>query len=233
MLMYHLGRSGEECAWSENAPAMEMLRIPEEFLGRMKEGRRRKRKAGGGKIVGRGSLCEETVIGDCVLLRRDGKGLTVEQVEGLLAFLTAGKEKVDAMDCGGRRGYSKRWLEREEREAEERKRWGPFRSHRKRELEEDDEDEDDGRSEDECEGASNSRKENGVMTPSDAGYESGFLSEEIAPAGREFFAVEESVNGGRRKEREKGRERERDMDDVLYPARTRINRANFEAFWTT
>ena len=162
MLMYHLGRTGGDCAWSENLTAGSLLASG--YTRGLRAPRRRKR----------GAVCEDTVIGDCVLLRWDRKPLTVEHVEGVVEFLRNVCREDGVQDPDGT-AYFTKWLRGQEEQARLGLRRVVNKGERKRSLDND------------IGGAgaalgSNSEREDGrstegYMTPSDAGYESGEVTE--------------------------------------------------------
>ncbi|KAF8462594.1 hypothetical protein BDZ91DRAFT_784470 [Kalaharituber pfeilii] len=111
---------GSECGWSRNSFA-------ETLLANSVDGERRERKVKSGVSESRrrgirsGVLCEETVVGDVLLIRYDCKPISVEQVEGLVAYLRAvsGEEedgKRDGLEEQRSESirYAQRWIERQE-----------------------------------------------------------------------------------------------------------------------
>lgn len=162
MLMYHLDRTGDDCAWSEN-PTTRSLLAPGYTAG-LRALRRRKW----------GAVCEDTVIGDCVLLRWDRKPLTVEHVEGIVEFLRYVSGEDGVQDSDGV-AYFTKWSRGQEEQARLRWRGVVKRGERKRSL---------GIDVGEAGTTVNLGAERedgklteGYMTPSDAGYESGGIVE--------------------------------------------------------
>lgn len=226
-MVYHLGRDegrkqdgamgmGGGCMWSEN-PAAGLL-VARDNHHSPHAGRR-------GRMKGwKGALCEDVVVGDCVVVRRDRKPMGVEEMEGLLAFLR---------ECRGeennqQEGYGRRWLRREQFRDEGRVGIG-MRGVRKRVLRIE---EDEGRVVEVEVGGWGGRS----LTPSDAGYESGEPRAESGYPGME-------------QEEQQLDENEMDTDIEINYSRIgrigrdrvlmrneelqnkKITRENFEAFW--
>lgn len=224
MLMYHLDRTGDDCAWSEN-PAAGSLLAPGYTAG-LRALRRRTRSA----------VCEDTVIGDCVLLRWDRKPLTVEHVEGIVEFLRYVSGEGGVQDSDGA-AYFTKWSRGQEERARLGWRGAVKRGERKRTLDIDVGEAgttvDLGAEREDC------RLTEGYMTPSDAGYESGGIVE----GGRVLCMQEPVVNrsllllansegtGGEDNIRLYGRVSS--TKGTLEPSFPRkvITRENFEAFW--
>lgn len=221
MLMYHLGRTGGDCAWSENLAARSLLASG--YTAELRASRRRKR----------GAVCEDTVIGDCVLLRWDKKPLTVEHVEGIVEFLRYIYRQDNFMQDPGGSVYFTRWLQEQEEQARSELRRVVQRGERKRSLESDVGEA--GVAPDPGVERGDGKLGEGYTTPSDAGYESG----EVDERGRVLRMRDPVVNrnlplldnsGETRIHHWENKSLQEATMEPNFPRKV-VNRKNFEAFW--